>query len=143
MQSGWWRLQSSSAHGLFRGKPKTNVQILQQSVLLKYKYVILFLKEHGKEAYIDIHAAYIDTMNKSFSGACTSCLWILRLLNIFSVMNSLEKNQCFMTRLQLLRGCLLDFSWSATQFRGARFSGGDIAANAPQERFMSHHYGKT
>ncbi|KAG8384075.1 hypothetical protein BUALT_Bualt04G0080300 [Buddleja alternifolia] len=45
-------------------KPKTNVQILQQSVLLKYKYVILFLKEHGKEIYLEVRAAYIDTMNK-------------------------------------------------------------------------------
>ncbi|XP_075517252.1 vacuolar protein sorting-associated protein 52 A-like [Primulina tabacum] len=45
-------------------KPKTNVQILQQGVLLKYKYVILFLKEHGKEVYLEVRAAYIDTMNK-------------------------------------------------------------------------------
>ncbi|XP_057766628.1 vacuolar protein sorting-associated protein 52 A [Salvia miltiorrhiza] len=45
-------------------RPKTNVQILQQSVLLKYKYVIMFLKEHNKEVYLDIRAAYIDTMNK-------------------------------------------------------------------------------
>ncbi|XP_057769636.1 LOW QUALITY PROTEIN: vacuolar protein sorting-associated protein 52 B-like [Salvia miltiorrhiza] len=48
-------------------KPKTNVQILQQSVLIKYKYVILFLKEHGKEVYHDVRAAYIDTMNKVLS----------------------------------------------------------------------------
>ncbi|KAG6425201.1 hypothetical protein SASPL_115627 [Salvia splendens] len=52
-------------------KPKTNVQILQQSVLLKYKcfdkYVILFMKEHGKEVYLDVRAAYIDTMNKVLS----------------------------------------------------------------------------
>lgn len=45
-------------------KPKTNIQILQQSVLLKYKYAILFLKEHGKEIYSEVHAAYVDTMNK-------------------------------------------------------------------------------
>ncbi|PIA44169.1 hypothetical protein AQUCO_01700052v1 [Aquilegia coerulea] len=45
-------------------KPKTNIQILQQSVLLKYKYAILFLKEHGKEVYTEVRGAYIDTMNK-------------------------------------------------------------------------------
>jgi hypothetical protein len=45
-------------------KPKTNIQILQQSVLLKYKYIISFLKEHGKEVFMDVRAAYIDTMNK-------------------------------------------------------------------------------
>ncbi|KAJ4966145.1 hypothetical protein NE237_017994 [Protea cynaroides] len=48
-------------------KPKTNIQILQQNVLLKYKYAILFLKEHGKEVYTEVRAAYIDTMNKVLS----------------------------------------------------------------------------
>ncbi|ONK79781.1 uncharacterized protein A4U43_C01F10010 [Asparagus officinalis] len=48
-------------------KPKTNIQILQQSVLLKYKYVITFLKEHGKEIYAEVRAAYVDTMNKVLS----------------------------------------------------------------------------
>ncbi|KAI7738189.1 hypothetical protein M8C21_018369 [Ambrosia artemisiifolia] len=54
-------------------KPKTNIQILQQSILLKYKsvvslsylqYAISFLKEHGKEIYNEVRAAYTDTMNK-------------------------------------------------------------------------------
>eukprot|EP01018_Ginkgo_biloba_P025458 Gb_30516 [translate_table: standard] len=45
-------------------KPKTNIQILQQNVLLKYKYIVVFLKEHGKEVYNEVHSAYIDTMNK-------------------------------------------------------------------------------
>ncbi|RLN42259.1 vacuolar protein sorting-associated protein 52 A isoform X1 [Panicum miliaceum] len=48
-------------------KPKTNIQILQQSVLLKYKYTIIFLKEHAKEIYAEVRAAYIDTMNKVLS----------------------------------------------------------------------------
>ncbi|PIA59635.1 hypothetical protein AQUCO_00400494v1 [Aquilegia coerulea] len=48
-------------------KPKTNIQILQQSVLLKYKYVILFLKEHDEEVYTEVRGAYIDTMNKVLS----------------------------------------------------------------------------
>ncbi|KAJ0966860.1 hypothetical protein J5N97_023777 [Dioscorea zingiberensis] len=48
-------------------KPKTNIQILQQSVLLKYKYLIIFLKEHGKEIYNEVRAAYVDTMNKILS----------------------------------------------------------------------------
>ncbi|KAL8137226.1 hypothetical protein V2J09_003227 [Rumex salicifolius] len=48
-------------------KPKTNIQILQQNVLLKYKYVILFLKEHGKDIYTEVRVAYIDTMNKVLS----------------------------------------------------------------------------
>lgn len=48
-------------------RPKTNIQILQQNVLLKYKYVILFLKEHDKDIYTQIRTAYIDTMNKVLS----------------------------------------------------------------------------
>ncbi|PUZ40654.1 hypothetical protein GQ55_9G441700 [Panicum hallii var. hallii] len=48
-------------------KPKTNIQILQQSVLLKYKYTIIFLKEHAKEIYAEVRVAYIDTMNKVLS----------------------------------------------------------------------------
>ncbi|EFJ12526.1 hypothetical protein SELMODRAFT_446594 [Selaginella moellendorffii] len=48
-------------------KPKTNIQILQQNVLLKYKYLATFLRDHGKEAYQEIRAAYIDTMNKVLS----------------------------------------------------------------------------
>ncbi|CAI9112929.1 OLC1v1013440C1 [Oldenlandia corymbosa var. corymbosa] len=48
-------------------KPKTNIQILQQGVLLKYKYITSFLKEHGKEVYLEVRAAYVDTMNKVLS----------------------------------------------------------------------------
>ena len=28
------------------------------------RYVVSFLKEHGKEIYNEVRAAYIDTMNK-------------------------------------------------------------------------------
>eukprot|EP00252_Welwitschia_mirabilis_P021348 TRINITY_DN5467_c0_g1_i1.p1 TRINITY_DN5467_c0_g1~~TRINITY_DN5467_c0_g1_i1.p1 ORF type:complete len:789 (+),score=162.25 TRINITY_DN5467_c0_g1_i1:86-2452(+) len=48
-------------------KPKTNIQILQQNVLLKYKYTAAFLKEHGKDIYNDVRLAYVDTLNKVFS----------------------------------------------------------------------------
>ncbi|GAQ91388.1 vacuolar protein sorting-associated protein [Klebsormidium nitens] len=48
-------------------KPKTNIQILQQSVLLKYKYMGAFLREHGREVYPEIVATYSDTMNKVLS----------------------------------------------------------------------------
>ncbi|GBG65955.1 hypothetical protein CBR_g54934 [Chara braunii] len=45
-------------------KPKTNVQILQQNVLLRHKYLATFLREHGKEIYPEIRNAYVDTMGK-------------------------------------------------------------------------------
>ncbi|KAH7436866.1 hypothetical protein KP509_05G039600 [Ceratopteris richardii] len=48
-------------------KPKTNIQILQQNVLLKYKYVAVFLQKHGKEVYSEIRTAYFDTLNKVLS----------------------------------------------------------------------------
>lgn len=35
-------------------KPKTNIQILQQSVLLKYKAFVSFLREHGTEAFPEV-----------------------------------------------------------------------------------------
>ncbi|KAK6126979.1 hypothetical protein DH2020_039280 [Rehmannia glutinosa] len=63
-------------------KPKTNVQILQQSVLLKYKYVILFLKDHGKEVYLDVRAAYIDTMNKVLSTKIRAYIQALEKLQL-------------------------------------------------------------
>uniref|UniRef100_A0A0E0M917 Uncharacterized protein n=1 Tax=Oryza punctata TaxID=4537 RepID=A0A0E0M917_ORYPU len=45
-------------------KPGTNIQILQQNLVQKYRYLILFLREHGSKAYTDVRAAYADTMNK-------------------------------------------------------------------------------
>lgn len=63
-------------------KPKTNIQILQQSVLLKYKYVISFLKEHGKEVYVEVRAAYIDTMNKVLSAHFRAYIQALEKLQL-------------------------------------------------------------
>ncbi|XP_048529659.1 vacuolar protein sorting-associated protein 52 A-like isoform X4 [Triticum urartu] len=48
-------------------KPGTNIQILQQNLLQKYRYLVLFLKEHGIETYNDVCAAYVDKMNKVLS----------------------------------------------------------------------------
>lgn len=48
-------------------KPGTNIQILQQNLLQKHGYLILFLKEHGSEMFGDLCASYVDTMNKVLS----------------------------------------------------------------------------
>ncbi|XP_015697139.1 vacuolar protein sorting-associated protein 52 A-like isoform X2 [Oryza brachyantha] len=48
-------------------KPGTNIQILQQNLVQKYRYLVLFLKEHGTKVYTDVCAAYADTMNKVLS----------------------------------------------------------------------------
>ncbi|GLT80319.1 hypothetical protein SLA2020_517650 [Shorea laevis] len=63
-------------------KPKTNIQILQQNVLLKYKYVISFLKEHSKEVYGEVRAAYIDTMNKVLSAHFRAYIQALEKLQL-------------------------------------------------------------
>ncbi|PQQ13521.1 vacuolar protein sorting-associated protein 52 A [Prunus yedoensis var. nudiflora] len=63
-------------------KPKTNIQILQQNVLLKYKYVVSFLKEHGKEVYIEVRGAYIDTMNKVLSAHFRAYIQALEKLQL-------------------------------------------------------------
>ncbi|WRX30605.1 Vps52 - like 1 [Theobroma cacao] len=63
-------------------KPKTNIQILQQNVLLKYKYVISFLKEHSKEVYSEVRAAYIDTMNKVLSAHFRAYIQALEKLQL-------------------------------------------------------------
>ncbi|XP_052134825.1 vacuolar protein sorting-associated protein 52 A-like isoform X4 [Oryza glaberrima] len=48
-------------------KPGTNIQILQQNMVQKYRYLILFLREHGSKVYTDVRATYADTMNKVLS----------------------------------------------------------------------------
>ncbi|CAH9093872.1 unnamed protein product [Cuscuta epithymum] len=63
-------------------KPKTNIQILQQSVLLKYKFIISFLKEHGKEVYLEVRGAYIDTMNKVLSAQFRAYIQALEKLQL-------------------------------------------------------------
>ncbi|KAI7983166.1 Vacuolar protein sorting-associated protein 52 A [Camellia lanceoleosa] len=69
-------------------KPKTNIQILQQSVLLKYMYAISFLKEHGKEVYVEVRAAYIDTMNKVLSAHLRAYIQALEKLQLDIVTSS-------------------------------------------------------
>lgn len=63
-------------------RPKTNIQILQQNVLLKYKYVATFLHDHGKEVYPEVRAAYVDTMNKVLSVHFRSYIQALEKLQL-------------------------------------------------------------
>lgn len=63
-------------------KPKTNIQILQQNVLLKYKYICTFLREHGKEVYPEVRAAYVDTLNKILSAHFRTYIQALEKLQL-------------------------------------------------------------
>ncbi|KAL3686247.1 hypothetical protein R1sor_004269 [Riccia sorocarpa] len=63
-------------------RPKTNIQILQQNVLLKYKYAATFLHDHGREVYPEIRAAYVDTMNKVLNAHFRSYIQALEKLQL-------------------------------------------------------------
>ncbi|KAH9547824.1 hypothetical protein CY35_11G056300 [Sphagnum magellanicum] len=69
-------------------RPKTNIQILQQNVLLKYKYVATFLRTHGQEVFPEIRAAYVDTMNKVLSAHFRTYIQALERLQLDIVTKS-------------------------------------------------------
>jgi vacuolar protein sorting-associated protein 52 len=37
-------------------KPKTNIQILQQNMLLRFRYLVTFLRTHGPEVFGEVGA---------------------------------------------------------------------------------------
>jgi len=45
---------------------RTNIQIVQQNVLMKYKYFNIFLAAHAPEVSVEIRASYVDTMSKYY-----------------------------------------------------------------------------
>lgn len=47
-------------------KPKTNFQILQESVLLKFKPLLIFLKENSQETFVEMTNYYSDVMSKIY-----------------------------------------------------------------------------
>ncbi|CAM9962480.1 unnamed protein product [Ascophyllum nodosum] len=48
-------------------KPKTNVQIIQKSSLLKYKYLMQFMADNAPDAADEIRVAYIESMGRTIS----------------------------------------------------------------------------
>lgn len=48
-------------------RPKTNIQILQQNVLVKYRYMLQFLRKHGQEVFTEVRACYVDTLSRVLS----------------------------------------------------------------------------
>jgi len=63
-------------------KPKTNIQILQQNVLLKQKYLVTFLRQHGPEVFQEIRSAYVDTLSRVLSAHFRSYLAALERLQV-------------------------------------------------------------
>eukprot|EP00611_Tribonema_gayanum_P019451 TRINITY_DN336_c0_g1_i1.p1 TRINITY_DN336_c0_g1~~TRINITY_DN336_c0_g1_i1.p1 ORF type:complete len:749 (+),score=271.71 TRINITY_DN336_c0_g1_i1:64-2247(+) len=46
-------------------KPKTNVQIIQKTALLKYKYLVQFLSENAPETAEEVRNVYIESMGRT------------------------------------------------------------------------------
>lgn len=47
-------------------KPKTNFQILQETVLLKFTPLLVFLRENSQETYVEIQNIYSEIMDKIY-----------------------------------------------------------------------------
>ena len=47
-------------------KPKSNFQIYQESVLLKFKPMIAFLREHSMDTYIELTNIYAEIMDQVY-----------------------------------------------------------------------------
>lgn len=45
-------------------QPRTNIQILQQTSLLRYKYFVRFLWQHGREAYDGFRTEYVNILSR-------------------------------------------------------------------------------
>lgn len=65
-------------------KPKTNIQILQQNVLLKQKHLVGFLRQHGQEVFGEVRAAYVDTLSRVLSSHFRAYLSALERLQVSS-----------------------------------------------------------
>ena len=63
-------------------KTKTNIQILQQNVLLKQKYMVTFLRQHGSEVFQEIRTAYVETLSRVLSSHFRSYLAALERLQV-------------------------------------------------------------
>jgi len=62
-------------------KPKTNIQVLQQSVLLKYKYGAKFLQQHGPEVFPEVRQAYLETLSRIYRSALSKYVLALNALH--------------------------------------------------------------
>ena len=64
--------------------PRPQPQILQQNVLLKYKYLVAFLRLHGREVFAEVRAAYVDTLSRVLSSHFRAYLTAIERLQVLS-----------------------------------------------------------
>eukprot|EP01087_Luapelamoeba_hula_P019663 TRINITY_DN6547_c1_g1_i1.p1 TRINITY_DN6547_c1_g1~~TRINITY_DN6547_c1_g1_i1.p1 ORF type:complete len:966 (+),score=202.04 TRINITY_DN6547_c1_g1_i1:3-2900(+) len=48
-------------------KPKTNIQIFQETTFAKYRYFYVFLHTHAPEVAVEVHQSYVNTMSKIYT----------------------------------------------------------------------------
>lgn len=75
-------------------KPKTNIQILQQNVLLKQKYLVTFLRQHGPEVFQEVRSAYVDTLSRVLSAHFRSYLAALERLQVRPPLQHITGRSC-------------------------------------------------
>ncbi len=63
-------------------KPKTNIQILQQNVLLRYKFLVAFTRRHGRDVFQEIRAAYVETLSRVLSSHFKAYLGAIERLQV-------------------------------------------------------------
>jgi hypothetical protein len=61
-------------------KPKTNIQLIQQNKLIKYKMLLLFLRDHNQPIFFEIVQNYSDALNKIYNHNLTLYISTRRLL---------------------------------------------------------------
>jgi len=66
-------------------KPKTNIQILQQNVLLRYKFLVAFTHRHGRDIFNEIRAAYVETLSRVLSSHFKAYLGAIERLQVTSL----------------------------------------------------------
>ena len=65
------RARASGADAAARGHSRS--QILQQNVLLKFKYFVKFLQQHCPEVFPEVRQAYVETLSRIYRSAlCAS-----------------------------------------------------------------------
>mmetsp|Transcript_9551 Transcript_9551/g.9503 ORF Transcript_9551/g.9503 Transcript_9551/m.9503 type:complete len:93 (-) Transcript_9551:178-456(-) len=47
-------------------KPKTNVQLMQETVLIRYKDMLLYLRENSQETFVEICMNYTEIMSQIY-----------------------------------------------------------------------------
>lgn len=53
-------------------KPKTNIQILQQNMLLRFRYLITFLRAYGQEVFGEVRYSSTPKEARMHAGRCLS-----------------------------------------------------------------------